>query len=304
MNPLTALPALRWLIRDTFRQARGAGVFQLMLTVSLICVALCLTATVVEGADDEPGHLDVIFGALSIPLDGGRAEAVRTLQTYLAGWIADAVGLILALTWTAGFLPSFLDASAAAVLLVKPIPRWSLLAGKCLGVLAFVAIQDGIFVGGTWLALGVRTGVWDTTYLLCLPLLLLHFTIFFSFSAMLAVATRSTVASVFGSVLFWLLCWAMNFGRHSLLLIPDLQNAAAGFGHSVEIGYWLLPKPLDCHLVLLNTLRDDHLLSHAINTNTLAERGAWQPVASVLASCACALVLLGLAAYDFVTAEY
>ena len=303
MNPFAALPALRWLIRDTFRQSLSAGAFWLMLAVSLACVLLCLTVTVVETSSDS-GHLDLAFGAVQVPLAPGRAVAVRTLEGYLAGWIADGVGLLLTLMWTASILPSFLDPGTAAVLLAKPVPRWGLLLGKCLGALAFVFVQDTLFLGGTWLALGLRTGIWDTTYLFCLPLLLLHFTVFFSFSAMLATATRSTTACVFGSILFWLLCWATNLGRHAFLVLPDLQAAATGLGHSVELAYWILPKPLDCHLILTGALQDDSPLSHVINTQALTEHGAWQPAASLLASCLCAVVLLALAAYDFVTAEY
>jgi ABC-type transport system involved in multi-copper enzyme maturation permease subunit len=303
MNRRAALPALGWLIRDTFRQSFSAGIFGLMLTGSLACVALCLTVTIVDGPDDS-GHLDLAFGALQVPLASGRAAAVRTLEGYLVGSIADGAGLLLALIWTAGFLPSFLDPGTAAVLLAKPIPRWSLLLGKCLGALAFIFVQDTLFLAGTWLALGLRTGVWDTTYLLCLPLLLLHFAVFFSFSAMLATATRSTVACVFGSILFWLLCWAMNVGRHAFLVLPELQVAGMNLGHTVELAYWILPKPLDFHLILLGTLQDEFLLSSIVNTRVLAERGAWQPAASLLASSLCAVVLLVLAAYDFVTAEY
>jgi hypothetical protein len=285
MNPRATFSVVRWLIRDTFRQSRSAGVFWLMLAVTLASVVLCMTATVVDGVED-------------------CGRAVRALEAFLAGWIADGLGLILALLWTAGFLPSFLDGDTASVLLAKPIPRWSLLLGKCLGTTAFVAVQDALFLGGTWLALGLRTGVWDATYLLCLPLLLLHFTVFFSFSALLAAATRSTTACVFGSLLFLLLCWAMNLGRHAFLTLPELNAAANGLGHTVELTYWILPKPLDFHLILVGTLQDDYSLSHLINTHALAERGAWQPAASLLASCACAAVLLALAAYDFVTAEY
>lgn len=303
MNRLTGLPALGWLIRDTFRQSLSAGTFWLMLALTLICVFLCLTATVIEGSDDS-GHLDLAFGAVQISLAPGRAAAVRTLEGYLAGSIADGAGLLLALIWTAGFLPSFLDAGTAAVLLAKPIPRWSLLLGKCLGAIAFVFAQDTVFLAGSWLALGLRTGIWDTSYLFYLPLLLFHFAVFFSFSAMLATATRSTTACVFGSILFWLLCWAMNLGRHAFQVLPELQAAGAGFGHTVELAYWILPKPLDCHLILLGTLHDDFLLSSVFNTQALAERGAWQPAASLLASAVCAMVLLALAAYDFVTAEY
>src|SRR5262249_23044651 len=148
------------------------------------------------------------------------------LQLLLAGGVADAAGLLLALVWTAGFLPTFLEPASASVLLAKPVPRWSLLAGKYLGVLAFVAFQATVFVGGTWLALAARTGIWDATYLLCIPVLLLHFAIFYSVSALIAVCTRSTVACVLGSVLFWFVCWGMNYGRHAALATPEMGGGA------------------------------------------------------------------------------
>jgi hypothetical protein len=292
------LPVLGWLVRDTFRQARHAGIFWLMLGITLLCVALCLTAT--ASADS----LDLAFGAVSWPLEGGLDHAVRRLEAELAGWVAGGAGLLLALVWTAGLLPSFLEPGAAAVLLAKPLSRAGLLAGKFVGVLAVVAFQAALFLVGTWLALAVRTGVWDPAYLGCLPLLLLHFAVFFSFSALLAVATRSTVACLFGSVLFWVLCWALNFGRHTALLVPGLDGGAPVFGHTLEAAYWLLPKPLDFHAVLLGTLQEDHLFRHVLDTRALAARGAWSPAASLLASALCALVLLALAGYDFLTADY
>jgi hypothetical protein len=249
-------------------------------------------------------RVHVAFGAGHLDVPGGRAEAVRAVQVQLAGWVADAFGLLLALLWTAGFLPSFLDAAAVTVLLAKPVPRWGLLAGKCLGVLAFVACQALAFLACTWLALGLRTGVWELNYFLCLPLLLLHFGIFFSFSAMLAVATRSPAASVFGTVLFWLVCWAVNFGRHAVRSSAALEAFGAGAGRGVELGYWLLPKPLDLHVILLDLLQADHLFSRVIDAPALAARGAWSPGLSVLASVLCAAALLAVAAYDFLTAEY
>ena len=79
-------------------------------------------------------------------------------------------------------------------------------------MLTFVGFQVVLFVVLTWLALGLRTDVWDMTYWWCIPLLLLQFAVFYSFSVLLAVITRSTVACVFGSVLFWLLAWGINYG--------------------------------------------------------------------------------------------
>jgi ABC-type transport system involved in multi-copper enzyme maturation permease subunit len=299
MTPSAALLTVRWLVRDTFRQALASGVFWLTLGVSAACAALCLTATFTAGGD-----LELAFGALRLPLDQGRAHAVHTLQVHLAGWVADAAGLLLALLWTAGFLPSFLEPSSVAVLLAKPVPRWSLLVGKFAGTLAFVALQASIFLGATWLALGLRTGVWGAAYFLCLPLLLLHFAVFFSFSAMLAVATRSTVACVFGSVAFWVVCWATNFGRHAAHLVEGLKGVSPGFGRALELAYWVVPKPLDFHAVLLGALGGQDVTSGLIDFPTLAARGAWSPAASLTASALCGLALFACTAYDFVKAEY
>jgi ABC-type transport system involved in multi-copper enzyme maturation permease subunit len=250
------------------------------------------------------GYLDVLFGSMRVPFYGERGPAVRGLQLQLAAWIADTVGLLLALTWTAGFLPSFLEAGAVVVLLAKPVSRTTLLLGKFLGVLLFVAFQALVFVAGTWLALALRTGVWDMTYFLCVPLLLLHFAVFFSFSVMLAVTTRSTVACVFGSIVFWLFCWAMNFGRHAALLTPEFHNAASGLFSTMEVFYWTLPKPVDFHEVLVGVLQSNGSSVHIVNVQGLAARGAWLPGLSLLASAAVALGLLAMAAYEFLTAEY
>jgi hypothetical protein len=234
MTASAALLTVRWLVRDTFRQALASGVLWLMVGVTAVTVGLCLTATF-PAAEAPGGNLELAFGAWQVPLNEGRAHAVHVVDVHLAGWVADAAGLLLALLWTAGFLPSFLVGHAVTVLLAKPVPRWGLLAGKFLGVVAFVAAQAGAFLAATWLALGARTGVWDTAYFLCLPVLL-HFAVFFSLSALLAVATRSTVACVFGSVLFWVVCWATNFGRHASHTVAELRGVAP---HSA--GRWNWP---------------------------------------------------------------
>ena len=116
--------------------------------------------------------MTLAFGAVSIPVSRERSDAVHFLELILASGIAGTFGLLLTLVWTAGFVPTFLDPSAASVLLAKPVPRWQLLLGKYFGVLAFVGFQVVLFVALTWLALGVRTKVWDMTYWWCIPLLL------------------------------------------------------------------------------------------------------------------------------------
>jgi ABC-type transport system involved in multi-copper enzyme maturation permease subunit len=325
----SAIYVFRWLVVDTFRQARASGILALMLAISALCILLCLSigirgetrlsgefiprndpraadpeSAAKAGVDVVSGEITFAFGAIRIPLARDAVDATRFVQSLLGVWVADAAGVLLVLIWTAGFLPTFLDPSSAAVMLAKPVPRWIMLVGKYLGVLTFVAFQAVVFVGGTWLALGVRTGVWDPSYFWCVPLLLLHFGIFFSFSALLAVSTRSTVACVFGSILFWMLCWGMNIGRHTALTVADVSASAGSFTFAFELGYWLLPKPADLSMVLMDSLRATEFFGPSVGFQGMREQGAFHPEWSILASVAFAVVMLGIAAYEFVTADY
>ncbi len=181
--------------------------------------------------------MSLAFGAVRVAVARDVRTAVHFFQLILAAGVADTLGLLLTLVWTAGFLPGFLAPQAIAVLLAKPVPRWGLLAGKYIGVLAFVLAQAVYFVGGTWLALALRTGVWDAAYLLSIPLLLLQFAVFFGFSLLLAVCFRSTVVCVFGSIAFWGICWAINFGRHAVMAAA----AVAGCGKFSTAGWSAWP---------------------------------------------------------------
>ena len=190
------------------------------------------------------------------------------------------------------------------MLLAKPVPRWSLLAGKYVGVLAFVAFQATVFVIGTWAMLGLRTGVWHMGYLLSIFLLLLHFSIFFSVSTLLAVSTRSTVACVFGSVVFWLLCWGMNYGHHAALAMPEIQQTLTGFSWLTEAAYWLMPKPADMGIILSDTLHTSGYFSGVTEFKTFLEQDAFCPGLSILSSFLFSFFLLIAAAWQFSTMDY
>ncbi len=87
--------------------------------------------------------------------------------------------------------------------------------------------------------------------------MLLHFAIFFSFSLLLAVCTRSTVVCVFGSIAFWGICWAINFGRHAVTAASDLATQGSFSAPLVwlaDIGYWLFPKPVDLGRLVFDSL--------------------------------------------------
>jgi len=324
------------MIRDTFRQSRATGLFWIVLSVSLLCIGVCLSASVegevnlAQGGDTPEflprtdrdanekkvqgegvaivgGELKLGFGAMSVPLARNARHAVHAFQLLLAAGVADTLGLLLTLVWTAGFLPSFLDRRNVAVLLAKPAPRWWLLLGKYIGVLTFVTVQSTIFVGGTWLALAMRTGIWDAQYWLCVPVLLLHFAIFFSFSLLLAVCLRSTVVCVFGSIAFWLLCWAMNYGRHALALAAHIApetSVSRRLTWLADVGYWLFPKPADLSLVLFDALDATQYYHPLFDQAALSQVGFFSLSCSIMASVLATIYFLVASMRQWNTADY
>ena len=330
MNLPAIVFLLRWLVGETFRQALAARTFWLMLSVSGLCVLFCLGVGI-EGGDSlhRPDEIELLtpdnkpltgpnpnagrvlfaFGAVRVQLHRDAEGEVRFLQSLLGLWVAGALGMLVALIWTAGFLPAFLEPGAAAVLIAKPVPRRILLAGKCLGVLAFVAFQEVVFFVGTWAALGLRTGVWSPQYLLCIPLLMAHFIVIYSFSALLAVCTRSTVACIFGALLFWFCCYAVNYGRHTVVALPYLEPGAAPFSSHIqtltEAGYWILPKPGDCVIALDQTLEaGEHFDVLPKPFQVAVEKGAVDLGLSLLTSLLFSIGLLVVAGRQFAATDY
>lgn len=334
MNLPTALRTVRWMVRDTFRQSLATKLFWVMIAVTAVTTLVCLSveATGDDRPEWQPGEVHSIlpkteankvgmekvkgegihvvsgevsfgFGMVKLPLARNREDAVRAVQLWLAAFLADTVGVLLALLWTAGFLPTFLEPQSATVLLAKPAPRWAILAGKYFGVVLFVTLQATLFVGATWVALGVKTGVWNGTYWLAVPLLAINFGVFYSVSAFLAVCTRSTVAAAFGTLLFWLLCWAMNYTHIRLTAIP-YEGMSAVSQFLLDAGYWLLPKPLDLGGIFFDAMRAEGFSAKLPELTVVQKKGLFRPELAVASSVAFGAAALGLAAYEFRETDY
>jgi ABC-type transport system involved in multi-copper enzyme maturation permease subunit len=309
MSSPEILYTLRWLIYDTFRHAVASRVFWVMLSISALCIIFCLGLSI-EGGDNlrpegdyiyhprtnEPltgpahdlGEMRLFFGVMRVNLARDRESSVHLIQVILASWVAGGVGLLALLVWTAGFVPEFLQPAASAVLLAKPVPRWLVLLGKYLGVVCFVAFQVSVFFIGTWLALGLSTGVWLINYWAGIPLLVLHFAVFYSFSAAVAVSTRSTVAAALGSILFWAICMGVNYGRHAAtalpILAPETPPLSSFTLFLTDLSYWVLPKPADLIVALEQALgAQAHLttLSRSPEYSAIQELGRWDPAGAV-----------------------
>ncbi len=331
MDAPAIIYALRWLIHDTFRQALTSRVFWIMLGLSGLCILFCLGVRVeggatkadaewvdakgkpiAPGANEARGHMSLCFGLFPpVPMLRSATEQVHFLLNIFASWVAGTAGILVALIWTSGFLVEALQPSAASVLLAKPAPRWLLLTGKYLGVVCFVGLQATIFFVGTWMALGVKTGVWLPEYLLGVPLLVFQFAVIYSFSVMLAVVFRSTMACVVGGVLFWFICYCIYFGRHFAVVYSDLNPTGPPLSEFTvflaEVGYWLLPKPADITILLERSM---HLSDAKMTLEAqqpfarMLESEQFHPIAAVLTSCLFPVFALWAAGAQLAKTDY
>jgi ABC-type transport system involved in multi-copper enzyme maturation permease subunit len=323
MNQPFAPSVFRWLVRDTFLQSRASGLFWLLLGINCLVILVCLSVGI-EGegihhdlrdteflpqGDKEAGlarstnsgvtvpggEFTLAFGAIRFPLHRDVLSAVRFFYVLLAWGVADTLGILMALVWTAGFMPRFLDRSTAPLRLAKPVPLWQFVVGKYLGGLAFVAFHALVFFLGTWLALGVRTGVLEPGYFLCVPLMLFHFAVFYAVSVLVAVLTRSTVASIIGSIAFWFLCWGINYGHHALLAMSPSAAPSGVLMSLSEVCYWILPKPADFGMLLFESLRAESFFNQLPEFRAVTQRGAFLPWLSLLSSALFGVFVLGVA---------
>jgi ABC-type transport system involved in multi-copper enzyme maturation permease subunit len=299
-------------VRDTFRQALANRVLWVLLGAAALAVVFCLSIRIQDGESlrapddiglDRPhGHITLAFGAWQLPLFRDGQAMAHFILLALGEGVFGVIGTLLALVMTAGFVPEFLQASNATVLLSKPTPRWALLVGRYLGVLAVLAVYAGVYVVGTWLAIGAGTGFWVNSYLWGLPLLLLQVAGIFSFSAFLGVCTGSNLASVFGSILFWPTCWGINYGHHMMVsLESEVPRQNVMLRGMVEAGYWVMPKPVDLGMMLRSAVdagQTDPRLQK------LVELGNFYPELSVLSSLAFILGMVVLSAQQLAGKEY
>jgi ABC-type transport system involved in multi-copper enzyme maturation permease subunit len=329
MDSPALLYALRWLVRDTFRQAIAGKVFWILLGISALAIVFCLGVSVESGVEreydflyskksgkdltgpnPEPGTLSLLFGAFKVNIARGETEEVHMIQVLMGTWVAGTVGLLLTLIWTAGFLPEFLQPSAASVLLAKPAPAWLFLLGKYLGVVLFVALQTIIFFFGTWIALGVKTNVWTPGYLAGIPLLVCQFAGLYAFSVLVAVMTRSPIACVLAILLFWAVCLGLNYGRHSALALRTLEPTAQLPRVSLlvlDLSYWVLPKPADMLLILEDSLGAEGVkttLSGLAEFRIVKDQGQFLPFLSIASTGVFVALMLSLAAYQLTRTDY
>lgn len=142
---------------------------------------------------------------------------------------------ILALVSTAGIIPDFVTSGSMPVMLAKPISRVRLFLTKYAMALLFVALQVGVFSAASFVVLGLRAQLWEPAVFLAIPMVIVFFSYLYCVCALIGLLTRSTIAALILTGLFWFSLFAVNVTEGALLSFRTLQEQrVVAFDRSIE----------------------------------------------------------------------
>ena len=272
MNRNTALA----LLRDTFAQVVDSMVFRIMMVLLAILVLPAFMVSIQEdrfvilffvdlpyediarywgGAVSDGAQIDIIEGFQSLLLAEGKVNPLA--------WMARSTVLMLCVFATAFFMPRMLEKGAADTIFSKPVSRLVLMLSRYFAGLLFVSLCVTFAIGGVHVGLLLRSGHSDPGWLWLIPELIYSFAVFHAFSVAIGVFTRSSVASILLTSMFFFGNGCTHFFWRSSLSSEvsttegavkegdeDLSDKLlGGMNLLFETLHVVLPKTIDARLI-------------------------------------------------------
>ncbi|MFB3890913.1 MAG: ABC transporter permease [Phycisphaerae bacterium] len=212
---------------DQYRALKARKMFWIVLAIS----GLVVLAFGAIGIDDK--GMTILGWSIGLEMLSTshmtRAFFYKSLFSGLGiGFWLSWLAALLALISTGGIFPEFISSGAIDLTLSKPISRIRLFLTQYVAGLLFVTLQVGIFCCASFLVLGLRGGVWEPWLFLAVPLVVAFFSFLFSVCVLLGVWTRSTVAAILLTLLFWFLLYILNTADAGLLVFKaSMEQEAA-----------------------------------------------------------------------------
>jgi ABC-type transport system involved in multi-copper enzyme maturation permease subunit len=267
----------------------------------------------------------LFFGA--VPLEWFRSSltyAVYWLENILVNTIGGWVIVLLGIVVTAFYIPNMLRKGTVDLLLSKPVTRPGLLVFKYLGGLTFLFLNTVFTIGGVWLVLGLRTGVWTWSFPVTVLILTFFFAVLYAISTLFGVLTRSTVVCI----LLTLVVWAGLFAIARVYAFVHPPEAPSGiealmaaqggagvnrqrrhseegtFVRAVDVAHAILPRTDDLGGLSTQLISQELLSSSERTMRGFTQQRPVNWIESVGVSLAFIAVMLGLACWRFATKDY
>ncbi|MBL8762291.1 MAG: ABC transporter permease [Phycisphaerae bacterium] len=206
------------LLVDAYRELNAKKLFWITLVLSGVIVA----AFACVGLDAQ--GLKILWWSFPIPMFNTGTISLALFYKFVfvnfgaALWLSWAA-MILAVVSTASIIPDFVTGGAVELSLSKPIGRVRLFLTKYVTALLFVALQVSVFSVASFLVIGLRGGAWEPRLFLAIPIVLGVFSYLFCICALVGLLTRSTIAALLLTLLFWIFLFILNAADTATLAI-------------------------------------------------------------------------------------
>lgn len=202
------------IIMDAFRRLRSQKIFWIVLMLS----GLMVGSFAMVGVDDR----GVTILGFEIPGSqvSGNPEAFYKGVVFgefgIQIWLS-FLAIILALVSTAGILPDLLAEGAIDLVLSRPVTRLRVFLTVYASGLLFVSLQVIVFCVACFFVMGLRAGFWEPGVFLAVPLVVCLFSYLYCVCALLGLLTRSTIAALLLTILFWVCLFGVHITDITIL---------------------------------------------------------------------------------------
>ncbi len=202
---------------DAYRELNARKLFWITMGLNLIVVVVFAGLGI-----DEEGTSFFVWSFDSPIVNSSRISPELFYKSQFVQWGIPVwlswVACILALVSTAGMFPDLVSGGVIETMLSRPISRARLFLTKYIVGLLFVALQVLVFSAGCFLIILIRGGSFSPEVFLAVPIVVLFFSYLFSFCALIGLITRSTIAALLLTMLFWCLIFLTNVGDGLLVM--------------------------------------------------------------------------------------
>lgn len=204
---------------DAYRDLNARKLFWITLILSAVVVA----AFSLLGFDST--GLKLATAHVNMP-QASFWYKVTFRRVVIGLWLTWAA-TVLALISTAGIFPELISGGTIDLYLAKPIGRARLFITKYLTGLFFVTLQVAVIAIGSFLDLGLRGHEWNARLFWAIPIVVCFFSYLFGFCVLLGVKTRSTIAALLLTIVFWTLIGGVDWAEPLLLGARNVYEANA-----------------------------------------------------------------------------
>jgi len=172
-------------------------------------------------APSRERELYVSFYGLEIPTGAmpllRREYLIKTAVGLISGFFLGFLGLFAGLIVTSSVIPQTFEPGAVDLLLSKPVRRVGVYLTKFLGGCMFVLLNTTMLLGGLFLLVGLRHGIWMGTLPLCVPIFLFWFMVFYAVSALIGLWSRNAIVAVTLTICLWGVCSLLSFVKNGII---------------------------------------------------------------------------------------